>query len=453
MAGKKICVIGAGPSGMSFLCWAAKLAREGRKLPEIVCFEKQSDWGGLWNYTWRTGSDANGEPVHGSMYRYLWSNGPKECLELPQYTFEEHYGKPIPSFPPREVLFDYLQGRWKKEDVKKMVTFNSVVRDVQYNKEKDNFTVVVKDLLKDKVLEPEEFDYVIVASGHYSTPNVPTFPGVEKFPGRVLHAHDFRDANEFAGKTLLLVGASYSAEDIALQCIKYGAKRVICTWRSKPMGFNWPDSIEERPLIQKFEGNTAFFKDGSKHDVDVVMMCTGYLHSYPFLREELRLKSKNVLYPPNLYKGLVWMEGGNNKLFYSGVQDQYYTYTMFDVCGLWLAKHLLGEIDLPDKATMNRDWNKWVDRNKALADCHEEINFQTDFVMDLVKDCGEDYPYNLDVGDIFHAWEHHKDQDVLTYRDQSFPSKFTGTPSPIHMCSFMEALDDSMQTFMNKIKK
>jgi len=145
---------------------------------------------------------------------------------LPQYTFEEHYGKPIPSFPPREVLFDYLQGRWKKEDVKKMVTFNSVVRDVQYNKEKDNFTVVVKDLLKDKVLEPEEFDYVIVASGHYSTPNVPTFPGVEKFPGRVLHAHDFRDANEFAGKTLLLVGASYSAEDIALQCIKYGAKRV-----------------------------------------------------------------------------------------------------------------------------------------------------------------------------------------------------------------------------------
>jgi len=453
MAGKKICVIGAGPSGMSFLCWAAKLAREGRKLPEIVCFEKQSDWGGLWNYTWRTGSDANGEPVHGSMYRYLWSNGPKECLELPQYTFEEHYGKPIPSFPPREVLFDYLQGRWKKEDVKKMVTFNSVVRDVQYNKEKDNFTVVVKDLLKDKVLEPEEFDYVIVASGHYSTPNVPTFPGVEKFPGRVLHAHDFRDANEFAGKTLLLVGASYSAEDIALQCIKYGAKRVICTWRSKPMGFNWPDSIEERPLVQKFEGNTAFFKDGSKHDVDVVMMCTGYLHSYPFLREELRLKSKNVLYPPNLYKGLVWMEGGNNKLFYSGVQDQYYTYTMFDVCGLWLAKHLLGEIDLPDKATMNRDWNKWVDRNKALADCHEEINFQTDFVMDLVKDCGEDYPYNLDVGDIFHAWEHHKDQDVLTYRDQSFPSKFTGTPSPIHMCSFMEALDDSMQTFMNKIKK
>ena len=35
-----------------------------------------------------------------------------------------------------------------------------------------------------------------------------------------MHAHDFRDASEFKGQRLLLVGASYSAEDIALQCIK-----------------------------------------------------------------------------------------------------------------------------------------------------------------------------------------------------------------------------------------
>ena len=26
------------------------------------------------------------------------------------------------------------------------------------------------------------------------------------------------------------------------------------------------------------------FKDGSTAEVDVIMMCTGYLHSYPFLR-------------------------------------------------------------------------------------------------------------------------------------------------------------------------
>jgi hypothetical protein len=27
-------------------------------LPGIVCYEKQSDWGGLWNDTWRTSLDA-----------------------------------------------------------------------------------------------------------------------------------------------------------------------------------------------------------------------------------------------------------------------------------------------------------------------------------------------------------------------------------------------------------
>jgi len=444
----KICIIGAGPSGLSILCWFSKMQREGKKIPEIVCYEKQSNWGGLWNYTWRTGSDEHGEPVHGSMYRYLWSNGPKECLEFPQYTFEDHYGKAIPSFPPREVLFDYLKGRWNKEDIRKYVKFSTVVRDVAYNKETDNFSVSVKCLESNKVLDSETYDYVVVASGHYSVPNVPHFEGIERFCGRVMHAHDFRDANEFKGKRLLLIGASYSAEDIALQCLKYGAKSIICTWRSKPMGFNWPAEIQERPLVQKFEGNVATFKDGSTAEIDAVMMCTGYLHSYPFLREDLRLKSKNVLYPPGLYKGIVWQDGGNNKLLFAGVQDQYYTYTMFDVIGLWVAKYIQGDIDLPDRATMDADWRAWVARNKTLKDCHEEINYQTDFVLDLAKDCAADYPYNIDVSDMFHVWEQHKVDDVLSYRDQSFASKFTGTKSPIHHTTFMKALDDSLKTFM-----
>ena len=182
------------------------------------------------------------------------------------------------------MLFDYLKGRWNKEDIKKYIKFNTVVRDVCYNKATDDFTVSTKDLLKDQVRDGERFDYVIVASGHYSVPNIPTFAGIEKFPGRVMHAHDFREANEFAGKKLLLVGASYSAEDIAMQCVKYGAKNVICTWRSKPMGFNFPKEIQERPLVQRLEGKTAHFKDGTTAEVDVIMMCTGYLHKYDFLR-------------------------------------------------------------------------------------------------------------------------------------------------------------------------
>ncbi|XP_033731572.1 dimethylaniline monooxygenase [N-oxide-forming] 1-like, partial [Pecten maximus] len=111
MAGnQRVCVIGAGPGGMSFLYQNNKLKAAGKGCVDVVCYEKQSNWGGLWNFTWRTGVDEYGEFCHGGQYRDLWSNGPKECLEYPDYTFEDHFGKVIPSFPPRTVLFDYLQG-------------------------------------------------------------------------------------------------------------------------------------------------------------------------------------------------------------------------------------------------------------------------------------------------------------------------------------------------------
>ncbi len=91
--GKRIAVIGAGPSGLAQLRAFQSAKEKGADIPDIVCFEKQDNWGGLWNYTWRTGLDQYGEPVHGSMYRYLWSNGPKEGLEFADYSFEEHFGR------------------------------------------------------------------------------------------------------------------------------------------------------------------------------------------------------------------------------------------------------------------------------------------------------------------------------------------------------------------------
>src|SRR6478609_8889373 len=93
----QVAVIGAGPCGLAQLHAFEEARRGGAEVPQVTCFEQQGDWGGLWNYTWRTGLDEHGDPVHGSMYRYLWSNGPKECLEFADYTFDEHFGQPIPS--------------------------------------------------------------------------------------------------------------------------------------------------------------------------------------------------------------------------------------------------------------------------------------------------------------------------------------------------------------------
>ena len=51
----RVCVIGAGPSGLSVLYQFNQLKAQGEQLPEIVCFEKQSDWGGLWKFSNETG--------------------------------------------------------------------------------------------------------------------------------------------------------------------------------------------------------------------------------------------------------------------------------------------------------------------------------------------------------------------------------------------------------------
>ncbi len=234
---KRVAVLGAGPSGLAVLRAFQSAVSKGAEVPEIVCYEQQSDWGGLWNYSWRTGTDESGFPNHCSMYRYLWSNGPKEGLEFADYSFEEHFGKQIASYPPREVLFDYIQGRVKKAGVRDMIRFNNHVRDVRYDEASGTFSVTARDTAADRETT-ETYDNVVVCTGHFSTPNVPYYEGFESFNGRILHAHDFRDAREFKDQDILILGTSYSAEDIGSQCWKYGCKSVTVAHRTAPMGYN-----------------------------------------------------------------------------------------------------------------------------------------------------------------------------------------------------------------------
>ncbi|XP_068740069.1 trimethylamine monooxygenase-like isoform X2 [Montipora capricornis] len=444
----RVCVIGAGPSGMSVLYHFNQLKAQGQEVPEIVCFEKQSNWGGLWKYTDETGSDQYGEPVHGSMYRGLWSNGPKECLEFPDYTFEDHFKKPVPSYPPREALYDYLKGRWTKGDLRPWIRFNHVVRQVTFNDATSDFSVVVKNLPEDKVLPVERFDYIIVAVGHFSAPNVPHFPGMDQFPGRVIHSHDFRDASQFKDKRVLVVGSSYSAEDIALQCLKYGAKNIICTWKTKPMGFKWPSQVSEKPLLTKIEGRTVQFGDGTSAEVDDIILCTGYHYFYPFLEERLCLKTSNVLYPEGLYKAILWRGGGRNKALYIGALDQYYSFTMFDIQGFWAVNYITGKIKLPNQQEMENDMKLWISRMKTLRGKDEDIDFQTNYIADLAKETN--YMYNLDASAALHAWiKYKKEEDITTYRSQSHSSIFTGKKSPVPQIPFMQEFDDSLEHFLD----
>ncbi len=87
-----------------------------------------------------------------------------------------------------------------------------------------------------------------------------------------------------------------------------------------------------------------------------------------------------------------------------------------------------------------------LSRALKLESCHDDIDFQTDFVMDFVKEAN--YGFDLDIGHLFHAWEHHKHQNILTYRDQSHVSKFTRKTTPQHHTPWWEAMDDSKEAFL-----
>jgi trimethylamine monooxygenase len=442
----RVAVIGAGPSGLAALRAFQSAKAKGAKIPEVVCFERQDDWGGLWNYSWRTGLDEFGEPVHSSMYRYLWSNGPKEALEFADYTFDEHFKTPIGSYPPREVLWDYIKGRVEKAGVRGWVRFRTPVRDVSYDKKTGKFTVVAHDLKADKTIT-EKFDNVIVATGHFSTPNVPQFEGFRTFGGRIMHAHDFRDALEFKGKDILIVGTSYSAEDIGSQCYKYGCKSVTISHRTNPTGYHWPKAFSEVPILTKVEGKKAFFKDGStRENVDAIILCTGYQHHFPFMRDDLRLRTKNKMWVMNLYKGVVWED--NPKLFYLGMQDQYYTFNMFDAQAWFARDVILGRIKLPSKATMRKHSKLWESKEAKIETPKDAWEFQADNIRELLA--VTDYPsFDIDgVNQLLYEWKNHKKEDIMNFRDNAYRSVMTGKMSPKHHTKWMKAMDDSLESYL-----
>ena len=441
----RVAIIGAGPSGLAQLRAFQSAKEKGAEIPEIVCFEKQSDWGGLWNYSWRTGTDANGEPVHCSMYRYLWSNGPKEGLEFADYSFEQHFGQQIASYPPRAVLYDYIIGRVLKADCRHWIRFDSPVRRVIFDDASDQFIVTVEDHKK-AAEYTEHFDYVVVASGHFSIPNVPQFEGFQTFNGRILHAHDFRDALEFKDQDILIIGTSYSAEDIGSQCWKYGCRSVTVSHRTAPMGFDWPDNWKEVPILSRVSKNTCTFQDGTQTDVNTIILCTGYLHYFPFMEEKLKLRTNNRLYPVNLYNGVVWVD--NPKCIYLGMQDQWYTFNMFDAQAWYARDLIMGRLDLPAEEQMAANIDQWRAREDTLADDYAAIEYQGDYIQHLIQ--MTDYPIFDIAGsnNAFFQWKKNKKKGIMTFRDHGHISVMTGTAAPPHHTSWVNALDDSMESYL-----
>lgn len=115
----------------------------------------------------------------------------------------------------------------------------------------------------------------------------------------------------------MVIGTSYSAEDIASIAYKNGATRIVCCYRTNPMPHKWPECFETHKLPTKIDGKEVHFPDGAVVDVDVIVMCTGFHLHYPFMEEKIRLQSPNQIITKQLYKNAFYMS--NNKLVYLGM--------------------------------------------------------------------------------------------------------------------------------------
>ena len=86
-----------------------------------------------------------------------------------------------------------------------------------------------------------------------------------------------------------------------------------------------------------------------------------------------------------------------------------------------------GKIKIPNDAEIDKDINKWVSMEEKLENPDQMIDFQTEYTKEL--HALSDYP-KIDFELIrkhFKEWEHHKVEDIMTYRNKSFSSPVTGS--------------------------
>jgi trimethylamine monooxygenase len=364
---------------------------------------------------------------------------------------------------PRGFIYDYLIGRAKVNNLRRFIRFNTAVRHVDFDDEKKEFNVDIEDFNTDS-MEVAKFDRVIVATGHYHVPNMISIDGVDQFPGRVLHSHEFRGADEFVGLNLLVIGGSFSADDIALQCYKFGARSVTVSSRQKPIGYKWPVEIKDAPMFVRMKGRKAYFKDGSSVDnIDAIIFCTGYRHSYPFMAERFRLQCGiDEFVPSSLYKSIFWID--QPYLAYLGAPRQIYTFSMFDLQAALVRDVFLGHIKLPDKDQWQADVNEWQTREKAIApdDFGAMIDFQTDYMHNLLvllcthNDNQSLSKLNFDkANEITRKFLDSKLIDVLHYRDISYESLVdTKNKKAIEVCKpWVENIDDSIENLLSDYRK
>ncbi|HYY89612.1 MAG TPA: NAD(P)/FAD-dependent oxidoreductase [Chloroflexota bacterium] len=90
-----------------------------------------------------------------------------------------------------------------------------------FDSQKQTWNVQLKRDGKERVLHPK---HVVMATGVSGIPNIPDIPELRAFSGKILHASEYIDGEDWKGKKAVVIGTGNSGHDIAQDLYSGGAK-------------------------------------------------------------------------------------------------------------------------------------------------------------------------------------------------------------------------------------
>lgn len=211
-------VIGAGQAGLSA---SGYLVRSGlRPHQDFVVLDANDGPGGAWRHRWASLTLGAAHAVH----------------DLPGFPL----GSPDPHEPASAVVARYYG------DYERALSL-PVIRPVHV----EAVTSRPDGLLEVRAGENAWVTRTLInATGTWDKPWWPSYPGRASFRGRQLHTHDFVDAAQFAGQSVVVVGGGLSAVQFLLQLAAAGARTTWVTrrppdWTDRPFDPAWGRAVEE----------------------------------------------------------------------------------------------------------------------------------------------------------------------------------------------------------------
>ncbi|GAA2829386.1 cation diffusion facilitator CzcD-associated flavoprotein CzcO [Aminobacter aminovorans] len=204
---KKVCVIGAGVSGLA----AAHAFRQRGHDVEIV--ERGNDLGGVW------------EPSRS--YPDVQTQSPKDLYRYTSMPMPENY----PEWPKGTQVQAYLKSYAEQNGLVPLIRYCTKVVSMQRRNGAKGWTVELE--FGDGTTTTEDFDFVAVCTGNFSEKRELVHPGQDEFVaagGQVLHSSEYTDPATVRGRRVVVLGFSKSATDIAVNAINSGAAAVTIVY-------------------------------------------------------------------------------------------------------------------------------------------------------------------------------------------------------------------------------